>query len=99
MKGRVSKVTAKAAKKVNAKAGKSVTLKTNVKTTGGKPVNKALKWTSSNPEIAMVKGNGRLAANAKVQIVKGAVKGKKVTITAVSTDGTNKKLKFTITVK
>ncbi len=64
MKGRVSKVTAKAAKKVNAKAG-----------------------------------NGRLAANAKVQIVKGAVKGKKVTITAVSTDGTNKKLKFTITVK
>ena len=99
MKGRVSKVTAKGAKKVNAKAGKSVTLKTNIKTTGGKPVNKALKWTSSNPEIAMVKGNGKLAANAKVQIAKGAVKGKKVTITAVSTDGTNKKLKFTITVK
>lgn len=99
MKGRVSKISAKGAKKVKVKAGKSVTLKANVKATGGTPVNKALKWTSLNPEVATVKGSGKLAASAKVKVVKGAKKGKKATITAVSTDGTNKKLKFTVTVK
>ncbi len=98
MKGRVSKITAKGAKKVKAKAGKSVTLKTNVKTTGGKPVNKALKWTSLNPEIATVKGSGKLAANAKVKVSNDAKKGQKAVITAVSMDGANKKLKFTVTV-
>lgn len=99
MKGRVTKVAAKGAKKVKVKANKSITLKTKVTVKGGKPVNKALKWTSSNSAVATVKGIGKSAANAKVKIAKNAKKGKKVTITATATDGTGKKVKFTVTVK
>ena len=80
MKGAVSKITLKAAKTV--KAGKSIKIKSTVKTKGGK-ANKKLSWKSSNEKFATVK-NGKVTA-------KKAGKGKRVTITAFSTDGTNKK--------
>lgn len=80
MKGAVSKITLKAAKTV--RAGKSIKIKSTVKTKGGK-ANKKLSWKSSNEKFATVK-NGKVTA-------KKAGKGKRVTITAFSTDGTNKK--------
>lgn len=73
------------------KAGKSMKLKTTVKTTGTK-VNKTLKWTSSNTKYATVSKSGKVTA-------KKAGKGKKVTITASSMDGSNKKAKVTIKIK
>ncbi len=99
MKGSVSKVTASGKKNVTAARNKTVTLKAKVKTKGGKPVNKALKWTSSNPAIATVKGKGKQAASAKVKIAKNAKKGKTVKITAAATDGTGKKVVFKVKVK
>ena len=83
MKGKVTKVTLKAkAKKV--KAGKSLKLTATVKTSKAKPVNKTLKWTSSNTKYATVNNKGLVKA-------KEAGKGKTVKIMVQSTDGTNKK--------
>ena len=98
MKGNVSKVAAKGAKKLTKAQKQTVTLKVKVSAKGGKPVNKAIKWTSSNPSLATVKGSGKLGASAKVKLAKSA-KGKTVSITAMSTDGTKKKVVFKIKVK
>lgn len=73
------------------KVGRSMTLKAKVKTTG-KNVNKTLKWKSSNPEFATVSKKGKVTARK-------AGKGKTVTITAVSTDGSNKKASVAIRIK
>lgn len=73
------------------KVGRSMILKTKVKTTG-KNVNKTLKWKSSNPHLATVSKKGKVTARK-------AGKGKTVTITAVSTDGSNKKASVAIRIK
>lgn len=73
------------------KVGRSMTLKAKVKTTG-KNVNKTLKWKSSNPEFATVSKTGKVTARK-------AGKGKTVIITAVSTDGSNKKASVAIRIK
>lgn len=70
------------------KAGKSMTLKATVRT-NGKNANKSLKWTVSNTKYASVNSKGKVTA-------KKAGKGKTVTVTAMSTDGTNKKAKVKI---
>lgn len=70
------------------KAGKSMTLKATVRT-NGKNANKSLKWTVSNTKYASVNSRGKVTA-------KKAGKGKTVTVTAMSTDGTNKKAKVKI---
>ena len=82
MKGAVKKITVKGAKKT-LKVGKTMKLKATLKVTKGKPVNKKLKWTSSNPKYATVTQTGRVKALK-------AGKGKTVKIKAMSTDGTNK---------
>lgn len=89
MKHAVKKITLKAPKSV--KAGKSVTVKATVKT-NGKKANKKLRWTSSNTKYATVDKKG------KVKTLK-AGKGKRVTITAISTDGTKKKKSARILIK
>ena len=89
MKGAVKKI--KISGKKNAKAGKSVKLKAKVTTTKGK-ANKKLKWTSSNTAWAAVAANGKVTTKA-------AGKGKKVTITAMATDGSGKKKTFKIKIK
>ncbi len=93
MKYAVKKVTIKNKPKT-LKAGKKVTLKTAVKAEGkaGKTVNKVLKWSSSNTKYATVSSQGKVTA-------KKAGKGKTVTITAASTDGTNKKDKAKIKIQ
>lgn len=82
MKHAVTKVQIKNAPK-SLKAGKSATLKAAVKT-NGKNANKTLKWSSSNNKYATVNSKGVVKA-------KKAGKGKHVTITASSTDGTGRK--------
>ena len=91
MKNAVTKVTVKGKKKVTVKAGKSCTIKTAVKANGSK-ANKKLKWTSSNEKFATVNAKGKVRT-------KKAGAGKTVKITAVSTDGTNKKVQVTIKIK
>ncbi|MBO5303221.1 MAG: FIVAR domain-containing protein [Lachnospiraceae bacterium] len=88
MKHAVKKIKLKAANSV--RAGKQLKIKTTILTTG-RSVNKKLVWTSSNEAWATVK-NG-------VVKTKKAGKGKKVTITAASTDGTNKTAKIKIKIK
>lgn len=73
------------------KAGKSITLKAKVRT-NGKDANKTLKWSVSNEKYATVNAKGKVTA-------KKAGKGKTVTITAMSTDGTDKKAKVKIKIK
>ncbi len=90
MKNVVTKVSLAAPNKT-LKAGKSMQLKATVKT-NGKNANKALKWTSSKPKYAAVNSKGKVTA-------KKAGKGKTVTITAMSTDGTNKKAKVKLKIK
>ena len=90
MKHAVAKVKIKNAPKT-LKVGKSIKLKTAISTTG-KKVNKKLKWTSSNSKYATVSAKGVVKA-------KKAGKKKTVTITAASTDGTNKKAKVRIKIK
>ena len=90
MKHAVTKVSFKKPPKT-LKAGKKVTLKAVVKT-NGKSANKTLKWSTSNKKYATVTSKGRVTA-------KKAGKGKRVTITAVSTDGTNKKASVKIKIK
>ena len=82
MKNAVTKITLKAKTK-KVKAGKKVTVKATVKT-NGKKANKKLVWKTSNKKYATVNSKG-------VVTTKKAGKGKTVTITASSTDGTNKK--------
>ena len=89
MKNSVKSVKLKSAKTV--KAGKKLKVKATVKTTG-KKVNKKLKWTSSNTKYATVSASG-------VVKTKKAGKGKTVKITAVSTDGSNKKGTVKIKIK
>ena len=89
MKDAVKSVKLKAAKTV--KAGKSVKVKATVKTTG-KKANKKLKWTTSNSKYATVSSSG-------VVKTKKAGRGKTVKITAVSTDGSNKKHTISIKIK
>ena len=90
MKHAVKSIKLKASKKT-LKAGKTMTIKATVKTTG-KKVNKSLKWTSSNKKYATVNSKGKVTA-------KKAGKGKTVTITAKSTDGSNKKATVKIKIK
>lgn len=87
MKNAVKKVKITSTKK-SLKAGKTLTLKAKVTTTG-KNANTALKWSTSNSKYATVNSKGKVTA-------KKAGKGKTVTITAMSTDGTNKKSKIKI---
>ena len=90
MKHEVKRVKIKAPQKT-VKAGKRLRLKADVSVTG-KKVNKALKWMSSNPEYAEVSKKG-------IVKTKKAGRGKTVTITLMSTDGTNKKAKVKIRIK
>lgn len=89
MKNAVTKISLKAAKKV--KAGKAVTIKAAIKT-NGKKANKSLIWSidKKSAKYASINSKGKLTT-------KKSGKGKKVTVTAASTDGTNKKAKVTIT--
>lgn len=72
-------------------AGKSIMLNTEVMTTG-KKANTKLKYKSSNTRYATVDQKGRIKA-------KKAGKGKTVTITAVSLDGTDSKAKVRIKIR
>lgn len=69
-------------------AGKKLTVSKTIKTTG-KTANKVLKWSSSNSKYAVVDAKGKVTA-------KSAGAGKKVTITAKATDGSNVSGKVTI---
>lgn len=75
-------------KKTSVKAGQSVAVKAEV-TASGKTANKALSWSTSNKKYATVNSKG-------VVKTKKAGKGKTVTVTAKSTDGTNKSSKIKI---
>lgn len=88
MKGIVKKVKITGAKTV--KAGKSLKLKANV--TATKKANKKLQWTSFNTKYATVNAKG-------VVKTKKAAKGKTIKITAMATDGSNKKATFKVKVK
>lgn len=90
MKDSVKSIKLQAAKKT-VKAGSSIKVKAIVKTTGTK-VNKKLKWTSSNKKYATVSSSGKVTA-------KKAGKGKTVTITVKSTNGSNKKASVKIKIK
>ena len=89
MKGVVKKVSTVGSKSTVIQAGKALKLKAKVSATA--KANKKLIWTSSNEEYATVK-------NGKVKTFKSA-KGKKVKITAMATDGSNKKATFLIKIK
>ena len=90
MKNAVKKIKL-TAKPKTVKAGKKVTVKAKVTTTG-KKVNKTLAWSSSNEKYATVNQKGVVKATK-------AGAGKTVTITARSTDGTNKKATIKIKIK
>lgn len=90
MKDAVKSVKIKAPKKT-LQAGKSMTIKAEIKTTG-KSANRSLVWKSSNTQYATVSKKGKVTA-------KKAGKGKKVTITATTTDGSNKKASVKIKIK
>ncbi len=79
------------AKSKSVEAGKSLAIKATVKTTG-KKVNKKLVWTVSNEKYASISPSGKLKTNKKA-------KGKTITVTAKSTDGSNKIAKIKIKVK
>ena len=90
MKNAVKKIKL-TAKRKTVKAGKKLTVKAKVTTTG-KKVNKTLAWSSSNEKYATVNQKGVVKATK-------AGAGKTVTITAKSTDGTNKKAAIKIKIK
>lgn len=90
MKNAVTKVQIGEVKKP-LKAGKTMTLKAKIKT-NGKDVNKTLKWSVSNEKYASVNAKGKVTARK-------AGKGKTVTVTAMSTDGTGKKAKVRIKIR
>lgn len=89
MKNAVTKVSLKAKAK-NVKAGKKLTIKATVQNTGGKKgsktANTKLAWSvdKKSKKFASINSKGMLST-------KKAGKGKTVTVTAMSTDGTNKK--------
>ena len=91
MKGAVKKIKLKGYKKT-LKAGKAMKLKAKVKVTKGKPVNKKLKWSTSNKKYATVTQTGKVRAKA-------AGKGRTVKIKVMSTDGTNKSVVKKIKIK
>lgn len=72
------------------KVGKKVSLKAYV--TPKKGTNTSLRYTSSNPNYAAVNNKGKV-------IARKAGKGKKVTITAFSRDGSGKKARVTLKIK
>lgn len=82
MKGIVKKIIISGTKQKKLKAGKKLKLKTKVIATKG--ANKKLLWLSSNTKYATVSKSGTVKA-------KKAGKGKTVKITAISTDGSNKR--------
>lgn len=87
----VKKVSLKASKAV--KAGKKLTIKATVTPNlSSKKINKKLIWSISNKKYATVSSKG------VVKTYK-AGKGRIVTITAMSTDGTKKKAKIKIKIK
>lgn len=90
MKNAVKKIKL-TAKPKTVKAGKKLTVKAKVTTTG-KKANKTLAWSSSNEKYATVNQKGVVKATK-------AGAGKTVTITARSTDGTNKKATIKIKIK
>ena len=87
MKNAVTGVKIKKAPKTM-KVGETKKLTVNVKT-NGKNANKTIKWTTSNKKYATVSAKGKVT-------VKKAGKNKTVTITAMSTDGSNKKARVKI---
>ena len=72
------------------KAGKKLKLKAKVSAT--KKANTKLLWTSSNPKLATVNAKG-------VVKTKKSAKRKTVKITAMATDGSNKKTTVKIKIK
>lgn len=90
MKGVVKKVTVPGKKTRAIKADKSIKLRAKVTATKG--ANKALKWKSSNKKYATVNSKGKVT-------VKKAGKGKTVKITAIATDGSNKKATVKLKIK
>lgn len=88
MKGVVKKVAVSGAKTV--KAGKKLKLKARV--TATKKANKKILWISGNPKFAKVSSSGVVKTTK-------AARGKKVKITAMATDGSNKKKTTTIRVR
>ena len=90
MKNAVTSVKIKKAPKTM-KVGETRKLTVKVKT-NGKYVNKKIKWTTSNKKYATVSAKGKVTA-------KKAGKNKTVTITAMSTDGTNKKARVKIKIR
>ena len=88
MRGIVKSVKVSGAKSV--KAGKTLKLKAKVSAT--KKANTKLKWSSSNTKIATVSQKGVVKAGK-------AAKGKTVKITAMTTDGSNKKSTIKIKIK
>ena len=88
MKDAVKRLTVTGKKVV--KAGKKIKLKAKV--VAGKKANKKLVWTSSNTKFATVNQKGIVKTTK-------AGKGKKVKITARTTDGSNKKKVFVIRIK
>lgn len=90
MKGAVKKISIKGNR--NVKAGETTNLKAVVKTSGKKPVNKKLKWSSYNSKWAKVSNKGKVTTYKEG-------KNKTVTITAMATDGTDKKKTVKIRIK
>ena len=88
MRGIVKKVKITGAKQV--KAGKKLKLKAKVNAT--KKANTKILWTSSNPKAATVNAKGIVKA-------KKSAKGKTVKITAMATDGSNKKATIKVKIK
>ena len=88
MKGEVRKVTIKGKK--NVKTGKSLKLRVVIKADKG--ANKKICWISSNSKYATVTSSGKIKA-------KKAGKKKVVKITAMATDGSNKKATVKIQIK
>lgn len=88
MKGIVKKIKIKGKKTVT--AGKKLKLRAKIKATKG--ANKKLVWTSSNTRYATVTKKGKVKTKA-------AAKGKKVRITAMATDGSNKQKSIVIKIK
>ena len=88
MRGVVRSVKISGKKQV--KAGKTVSLKGKV--SASRKANKKLLWTSSNTKIATVSQKGVVKANK-------SAKGKTVKITAMATDGSNKKATIKVKVR
>lgn len=88
----VKKIKISAATK-EVKAGKKVKLKTQITPKASrKMMNSKLEWISSNPDYATVNAKG-------VVKTRKAGKGKKVKITAIATDGSNKKASIKLKLK